>query len=129
MIRRKSVVRRVATIVRAEATAAVDLIVIARDIVLRATPATTSKVAAVRRRAEIAVAVAKTIRRFDLRRKPIRASLLRGEKAVAQRRGDFCPRHVDAVALRVIRLGPSKSPIVFPSYLSRTMSQPPSKPR
>lgn len=75
MIRRKSVVRRVATIVRAEATAAVDLIVIARDIVLRATPATTSKVAAVRRRAEIAVAVAKTIRRFDLRRKPIRASL------------------------------------------------------
>ena len=75
MIRRKSVVRRVATIVRAEATAAVDLIVIARDIVPRATPATTFKVAAVHRRAEIAVAVAKTIRRFDLRRKPIRASL------------------------------------------------------
>lgn len=78
MIRRRSVVRRVATIVRAEATAAVDRIVIAQDIARRATPATTSKVAAERRRTEIAVvavAVAKTIRRFDLRRKPIRASL------------------------------------------------------
>lgn len=75
MIRRRSVVRRVVTIVRAEATAAVDRIVIAQDIARRATPATTSKVAAERRRTEIAVAVAKTIRRFDLRRKPIRASL------------------------------------------------------